>query len=135
MFQFTYKLKISERVKAKCDRLPAITRSVTDGRHPWRMLDLLLTLRSAPGKALARRRPPGISASGDPLDADTSAARQAHAKKRRRGAVASRALSMGELRLQLHSFLRPQPAGGGAGSSPAPLPSEKISNGYSHGQN
>lgn len=31
MFQFTYRLKIAERVKAKCERHPAITRSGMEG--------------------------------------------------------------------------------------------------------
>jgi hypothetical protein len=50
MLQFTYKLKLTERVKAKCSRHPRYN-PVKDGprRYPWRLLYLFLALRPAPG--------------------------------------------------------------------------------------
>ncbi len=45
MFQFNDKLKVSERVKAKCDRHPRYNPNARRGGHQGWMLDLLLALR------------------------------------------------------------------------------------------
>ena len=45
MLQFSYKLKVAERVKAKCDRHPRYNPERDGrGRHQGRMRDLLLPL-------------------------------------------------------------------------------------------
>jgi len=48
MLQFTYKLKLTERVKAKCSRHPRYNpRERWPRRYPWRLLYLFLALRPA----------------------------------------------------------------------------------------
>ena len=47
MFQFSYKLEIVERIKARCERHPRYNPERDGrGRHQGRMLDLLLSMTS-----------------------------------------------------------------------------------------
>ena len=61
MFQFNYKLKVSEWVKAKCDRHPRYN----SGREARGGIkggcSTCFSLRFASGEAIARRRLPGVS--------------------------------------------------------------------------
>ena len=68
MFQFNYKLKVSERVKAKCERHPRYNPE-RDGRSGN---NLLLFLRPASGEAIAGRRTSRVFKKGIALDAGSS---------------------------------------------------------------
>jgi hypothetical protein len=80
MFQFNYRLKVAERVKAKCERHPRYNPE-RDGRGGikgvcstcFSLFDLLLSLRPASGEAIAGRRSQGVSKKSSALDAGSSA--------------------------------------------------------------
>jgi len=129
MFQFNYKLKVSERVKAKCDRHPRYNPETRGARrHQGWMLDLLLSLRSASGEAIARRRLPGVSEKRITVDAASSAPRQvtlgeAGRTTFERGKPLSRRVALAAVWL----CIRPRKADGGG-----PFPPRHPSHGEIH---
>jgi hypothetical protein len=106
MFQFNYKLKIAERVKAKCERHPRYNPE-RDGHGGIKggCSNLLLSFRSASGEAIAGRRTSGVSKKGIALDAGSLTSEQAAVTKAERTTYARiKPLSRG---LRLQPLFRP----------------------------